>query len=429
MNAAGGLRNLSRNHGLKVPVGVVYSVEECCEAVGEVVGCASVKAASRMNSAVVIFLDAVEKVNAVVEHGIVLRDTHTTVFPLVSPAKKIILSNLPPFISDVLLERELSRHGQIVSAMKAIPSGCKAAALKHVVSFRRQLYMILKNGVEELNVVMKFKVDGFDYNIFATTATMKCFGCGGEGHLVRSCPNAQDAQEAQPAPQREAAVIERGEEKGGAAAQPQGEEGAAAAPQVEQEKEGGVAAHRQPETDMQQDTEGSQTATTSNTVVSAVRENDENEALVTETESSQSQNAARKDEAVFKVPNLNVGKRKKPKNQSGGTKSKKMLIKETMQESGADVSSEIESEIDLSDSSLPDGQLKNGYSLLKIRSFLEKTKGKRDVKVEEYFPDTNLFIQSARWLMKARGSDGFRNTEVFRLKKLIQRVQKESDDE
>ena len=62
MNA--GLRNLSRRHGVKVPVGVEFSVEECGLAAGEVVGCDSIKALSRMNGAVVMFLDAIDKVNS-----------------------------------------------------------------------------------------------------------------------------------------------------------------------------------------------------------------------------------------------------------------------------------------------------------------------------------------------------------------------------
>ncbi|KAI3355570.1 hypothetical protein L3Q82_018401 [Scortum barcoo] len=66
------------------------SVEEVGSAVGEVVGFESVKSASRMNSAVVIFLDEVVKVERVVEAGIVLRDTFT---PLVNPSKKITVSN------------------------------------------------------------------------------------------------------------------------------------------------------------------------------------------------------------------------------------------------------------------------------------------------------------------------------------------------
>lgn len=48
--------------------------------------------------------------------------------------------------------------------------------------------MILKNDNDELNVVMKFKVDGIDYTIFAMTETIKCFGHGQEGHLAHSCP-------------------------------------------------------------------------------------------------------------------------------------------------------------------------------------------------------------------------------------------------
>lgn len=50
------------------------------------------------------------------------------------------------------------------------------------------VYMILKNENEELNLVMKFKVDNFDYVIFATSSMMKCFGCGKEGHIIRACP-------------------------------------------------------------------------------------------------------------------------------------------------------------------------------------------------------------------------------------------------
>ncbi|KAI3351514.1 hypothetical protein L3Q82_020359 [Scortum barcoo] len=32
---------------------------------------------------------------------------------------------------------------------------------------------------------------GFNYNVFVTSETMKCFGCGAEGHLTRACPEAR----------------------------------------------------------------------------------------------------------------------------------------------------------------------------------------------------------------------------------------------
>ncbi|KAI3352308.1 hypothetical protein L3Q82_005171 [Scortum barcoo] len=115
-------------------------------------------------SAVVIFLDEVVKVEWVVEAGIVLRDTFTPVYPLLNSSKKITVSNAPPFIKNDDL--------------------CKALS-------RRQVYMILKDADSHLNLTLNFKVDGFNYNVFVTSETMKCFGCGAEGHLIRACPEAR----------------------------------------------------------------------------------------------------------------------------------------------------------------------------------------------------------------------------------------------
>ena len=83
-------------------------MDECGLAAGEVVGWDSIKALSRMNSAVVMFLDSIDKVNILVERGIVMRNTQTAVFPLNNPSKKVILSNLPPFVKS-------SRKGTVPS--------------------------------------------------------------------------------------------------------------------------------------------------------------------------------------------------------------------------------------------------------------------------------------------------------------------------
>ncbi|KAK3507296.1 hypothetical protein QTP70_013555 [Hemibagrus guttatus] len=51
------------------------------------------------------------------------------------------------------------------------------------------VYMVLNNGVEELDLAMKFGVDGFDYTVFVTTDSgMKCFNCDEKGHLICACP-------------------------------------------------------------------------------------------------------------------------------------------------------------------------------------------------------------------------------------------------
>lgn len=119
---------LTRKHGLKICPGFRCSVEECALAVAEVVGAGSVRSAARMNGAVVIFVDEVEKANAAITSGIVVNETFVPVLPLASPARRVILSNVPPFIRDEVLERELSRLGKIVSPIKKALSGCKSPA-------------------------------------------------------------------------------------------------------------------------------------------------------------------------------------------------------------------------------------------------------------------------------------------------------------
>ncbi|TWW55992.1 Transposon TX1 uncharacterized 82 kDa protein ORF 1 [Takifugu flavidus] len=206
---SGDLSRLTRRHGVKVGARSLYTVEEVALAVGEVIGHGSVKSAARMNGAVVVFVEKVEQVNRLVEAGISVGGRFETVLPLSLPATKVTLSNVPPFITDEFLCRELSRHGKIVSPMRKVMSGCKSPLLKHVVSHRRQVYMILNNRDEDLNVCFKVRVDDFDYILFASSAHMKCFGCGEAGHLIKMCPNAAKS-----------AASGSGERPGAAAAEP-----------------------------------------------------------------------------------------------------------------------------------------------------------------------------------------------------------------
>lgn len=52
--------------------------------------------------------------------------------------------------------------------------------------------MILKSETDELSVAFKFKMDGYDYIVFASSETMRCFGCRQEGHVRRASPERTD---------------------------------------------------------------------------------------------------------------------------------------------------------------------------------------------------------------------------------------------
>ncbi|TWW78252.1 hypothetical protein D4764_11G0003730 [Takifugu flavidus] len=167
-----GLEKLTHRHAVKLSPPAGVSVEECVLVVGEIVGPRSVKSASRMNRTVVVFMDSTEKADQLVVAGVVIKGALTPVFPLSNPVKKVVVSNVPPFLKNELLLWELSRHERVVSQMRLIPLGSKSPLLGHVVSLRQQVSMVLNNNKEELNLALRFRVDEFDYTVYVTTDSL-----------------------------------------------------------------------------------------------------------------------------------------------------------------------------------------------------------------------------------------------------------------
>lgn len=102
---------LTREHGVKEGGSSLCGVEEVALAVGNVIGHDCVKSAARINGAVVLFVEKVAQAKLLAEKGIEVNSMLMSVLQLTQPATKITLSNVPPFISDDFLSRELSRHG------------------------------------------------------------------------------------------------------------------------------------------------------------------------------------------------------------------------------------------------------------------------------------------------------------------------------
>ncbi len=165
------------------------SVEDCLIAVSAAVGGANIRSALRMNKATVFFLTEIQMMDDLIETGLIIKDTFVPVLPLSSPSKKVVLSNVPPFVKNEKLEQILQRYGKIVSPNKMIPLGCKNPDIKHVMSFRRQAFMIFNSQSDSLNLSAKLTIDGKDYTIFISSDSMRCFVCCDFGHIRQTCPN------------------------------------------------------------------------------------------------------------------------------------------------------------------------------------------------------------------------------------------------
>ncbi|KAL2085516.1 hypothetical protein ACEWY4_018836 [Coilia grayii] len=360
-SGAGRFESLTRRHGIKI--NSTASVEECCLVVGEIVGHDKIVSAARMNNAIVLFLETVELVNVLVERGIEIDGVFTSVLPLSTPSKKVILSNVPPFIKDDVLLESLSRYGKVVSSIKKIAISSKQHDLNYVV--------------------------------YATTHIMRCFECGETGHLVRGCPTKQPAPEN--TGERQSSRNDVPSEEGGGVA------GEASAPTAQAEAE---------------------TVETPGPVVLADSVAEQFNDAVLEMSEVNSQGVLDPapvlpedgsldfDGEVFKTPNKRKGRR------SSRRQAKK-------KDGWVDLSlTDAESKSDMSDCSVTCSLRQSGfpsrsYELQDIKTFLVQTKHAQNVQIDEFFPDVEQFVAKTKTLM-AEG--GFTNPKIYRLRKILTKL-------
>ncbi len=134
--------------------------------VGEMVGFENILSASRMNKAMVVFLKTEPLVNQLTESRIWIKEVFV---PVTAPATKVTIFNVPPFISNDAITKELTRFGKIASPVRMIPLGCKNAELKHVLSFRRQVLMFLTSAEHTLEIWFHVSHGENSYMLYAST--------------------------------------------------------------------------------------------------------------------------------------------------------------------------------------------------------------------------------------------------------------------
>ncbi len=134
-------------------------------------------------------------VNRLIVSGLTVKDAFVQLSPLYTLTTKVTVSNIPPFVCNDVVQRELACFVKIFSPFKTVALGYKHPALKHVASFRRCVYMVLKSPENTLDINFRVKHEGRLFMVYATTGSIRCFECGDIGHKRLTCPHKKTGAE------------------------------------------------------------------------------------------------------------------------------------------------------------------------------------------------------------------------------------------
>lgn len=175
-----------------------FKLSDYVIAVGNIIGPKNILFASRIaNNRICIYLKNVNLVNQIVaQHNTIeINNVPIDIRRLVTPAKRIIISNVSPIIPHEIISNVLQNFGlQLVSQITFLRAGIQEAEYNHVLSFRRQAYVAPpENEMYELPSTTVVNFEDTPYRIFLTFDEAACFICKKSGHVAKSCPNIENS--------------------------------------------------------------------------------------------------------------------------------------------------------------------------------------------------------------------------------------------
>lgn len=163
------------------------------KAVGDIVGPKNIAFASRIsNNRICLYLATTEVVDKLIRSHpkIPVGNLELNVRRLISPTKRILISNINPDIPHELVEDTLKGLGlHLASPVSYLRAGMPSDVYSHILSFRRQVYVFSSTEDFELQTSVVIPFDETTCRIFLSTDRMECFVCRQTGHIANNCPN------------------------------------------------------------------------------------------------------------------------------------------------------------------------------------------------------------------------------------------------
>lgn len=184
-----------KDQAIIIPAVDNLKIQDYVKAVGTIVQPKNVLFSSRIsNNRMCIYLASKETVDIFMKNNKNIKINDNILEPrrLITPAIRIVLSNVCPTIPHSTLESHLIREGlKLVSPMSFLKMGISEPEYSHVYSFRRQIYIASTAEDQQIPESLLINYDETTYRIFLSNDSMKCFICKHDNHLANNCPNNQ----------------------------------------------------------------------------------------------------------------------------------------------------------------------------------------------------------------------------------------------
>lgn len=175
----------NKDQAIVLPAIEGIKIHEYIIAVGTIVLPKNVHHASRIgNNRICLYLSSRNIVDNLINthNSINVSGTNLEVRRLITPAQRLVISNICPFIPNSMIEDKISNMGiTAISKITTLRVGMPEAEYSHVLSFRRQLYI---EPLEEASIPDSFTIsyDNTSYRIYMYIDGKHCTKCKSIGH-------------------------------------------------------------------------------------------------------------------------------------------------------------------------------------------------------------------------------------------------------